>query len=83
MLNTSDRSRLSFPFFLDPSWDAVVTPLPLEGVPSADAREDGADRWDGTSVQLWAGSYGDYLTAKVQKVFPELFARVSPGDNPG
>ena len=36
VLNISGRQRLSFPFFLDPSWDAEVTPLPLEGSPPAD-----------------------------------------------
>ncbi|MFQ5556169.1 MAG: isopenicillin N synthase family dioxygenase [Acidimicrobiales bacterium] len=71
--NSSGASRLSFPFFFDPSWDAVVTPLPLEGAPPAD---DAARRWDGTSVHAWQGSYGDYLTAKVARVFPELFAAV-------
>ena len=26
--NTTRRSRLSFPFFFDPGWDAVVRPVP-------------------------------------------------------
>jgi hypothetical protein len=26
---------------------------------------------------LWDGEYGDYLTAKVGRVFPELFATVA------
>jgi isopenicillin N synthase-like dioxygenase len=69
--NLSGQSRLSFPFFFDPSWDAEVVPLPLDGSPSSD---DAERRWDGTSVRLWDGTYGDYLTAKVAKVFPELFA---------
>jgi isopenicillin N synthase-like dioxygenase len=42
--NTSGAERLSFPFFLDPSWDTVV---------------------DG-------GTYGDYILAKVARVFPDL-----------
>ena len=42
--NLSGADRLSYPFFLDPSWDAII---------------DGAP-------------YGDYLTQKVSKVFPEL-----------
>ncbi len=33
-----------------------------------------SDRWDGTDVTAWEGTYGDYLTAKVSKVFPELFS---------
>jgi len=61
--------RLSFPFFFDPGWDAEVEPLPLVGeVPPDDA----AHRWDGTSLQHLHGTYGDYLTAKVAKVFPDL-----------
>jgi isopenicillin N synthase-like dioxygenase len=70
--NLSDGSRLSFPLFFDPSWDAVVTPLPLDDSPPAD---DADRRWDGTSVQAWDGTYGQYLTEKVSKVFPTLFAR--------
>lgn len=69
--NTSGRERMSYPFFIDPSWDATVEPLPLNGTPPAD---DASRRWDGTSVQAWTGTYGDYLTAKVSKVFPALFA---------
>jgi len=69
--NVSGRERMSYPFFIDPSWDAVVEPLPLAGTPPAD---DASRRWDNTSVQAWTGTYGDYLTAKVAKVFPALFA---------
>jgi isopenicillin N synthase-like dioxygenase len=67
--NTSGRDRLSFPFFLDPSWDAVVEPLPLSGAAPPD---DANARWDGASVHEWRGRYGDYLTRKVAKVFPDL-----------
>ncbi len=70
--NLSGADRLSFPLFLDPSWDATVTPLPQA------ARDvlgdDGMDRWDGQSVHAWDGVYGDYLTAKVARVFPQLAA---------
>ena len=68
--NTSGAERLSFPCFIDPSWDAVCPVLPLDGTPPAD---DAARRWDGSSVRAWDGTYGEYLTAKVAKVFPELF----------
>ncbi len=67
--NTSGAERLSFPCFIDPSWEAVCPPMPLAGAPPAD---DGAARWDGTSPRGWDGRYGDYLTAKVAKVFPQL-----------
>jgi isopenicillin N synthase-like dioxygenase len=67
--NTSGRERLSFPFFVDPSWEAVCPPLPLADTPPAD---DAATRWDGASPRGWDGTYGDYLTAKVARVFPHL-----------
>jgi isopenicillin N synthase-like dioxygenase len=74
--NLTGASRLSFPYFFDPSWDAEVTPLPLDGAPPAD---DADRRWDGASVHVWTGRYGDYLTAKVARVFPELFAELNAG----
>ena len=33
-------------------------------------------RWDRASVHAFKGTYGDYLLAKVGKVFPELRATV-------
>ena len=68
--NTSGRNRLSFPFFFDPSWDAHVEPLPLPADGSTDS--DAPQRWDGRSVFDFDGTYGDYLTAKVGRVFPDL-----------
>jgi isopenicillin N synthase-like dioxygenase len=67
--NTTSAGRLSFPYFFDPSWDATVPALPLDTSPIPER-----DRWDDTDVVAWDGTYGDYLTAKVAKVFPELFA---------
>jgi len=66
--NTSGRDRLSFPFFLDPAFDAEVPPLPDRAATDAGGRR----RWDGTSPLAFTGTYGDYLTAKVAKVFPSL-----------
>ncbi len=76
--NTSDISRLSFPYFFDPSWDATVPTLPLGE--STDAPTDAptdkggeqARRWDGGDPVGWDGRYGDYLSAKVAKVFGDL-----------
>jgi isopenicillin N synthase-like dioxygenase len=69
--NHSDHDRLSFPFFLDPGWDARVEPLPLTGAAPDD---DAATRWDGTSLRRLDGTYGEYLWSKVAKVFPALSA---------
>ena len=76
--NTSGRSRLSFPFFFDPSWDARVEPVP--DVATRRPRDDGAPRWDGADLSSIDGTYGDYLVAKVSKVFPQLRDAVLPHD---
>lgn len=64
------RSRLSFPFFFDPSWDAEITPVPGLG----DTGSPSPARWDGRSVFDFDGTYGEYLTERVAKVFPELWS---------
>jgi len=72
--NTNARDRLSLPLFLDPGWSAEVLPVP----DVAGAGELETDRWDGVSVHDWSGTYGDYLLAKVGKVFPALLDDVMP-----
>lgn len=67
--NVSGRDRLSFPLFFDPSFDAVIEPLPER---AAIARDDSAERWDRANVHVFQGTYGDYLLGKVGKVFPDL-----------
>ncbi|HAS12230.1 MAG TPA: isopenicillin N synthase family oxygenase [Acidimicrobiaceae bacterium] len=64
------RGRLSFPFFLDPSWDAEIVPVPGFGDTGAPA----PPRWDGRSVFDWDGTYGEYLSDKVARVFPDQAA---------
>lgn len=59
--------RLSWPFFFDPGFDADVTP-----VGRGELADDRDQRWDKESVHEFRGSYGDYLLAKIGKVFPEL-----------
>ena len=34
--------------------------------------DDKNERWDGTSVHTFQGTYGDYVLGKVSKVFPQL-----------
>jgi isopenicillin N synthase-like dioxygenase len=80
--NAGGGHRLSYPFFLDPGWDAVVEQLPIvDRPPDEDAAA--ADRWDHASVHGFSGTYGDYLLAKVAKVFPALAAGGSPANPPG
>jgi isopenicillin N synthase-like dioxygenase len=67
--NRSGRGRLSFPFFFDPDFDARIVPLPGYESSIVDDRDS---RWDQESVHAFSGTYGDYLLAKVSKVFPNL-----------
>ncbi len=66
--NTSTGDRCSFPFFFDPGWDARVQRIPGFDV----ARDATSRRWDGANVHALGGTYGEYLCAKVAKVFPAL-----------
>jgi len=68
--NTSGRDRLSFPLFFDPNFEARVRRI--EGLANAAAVDDSAERWDRANVHAFSGRYGDYLLAKVSKVFPQL-----------
>jgi isopenicillin N synthase-like dioxygenase len=69
VLNTSGKSRLSFPLFFDPGFDTV--PKKIENI-SRPAKDDSAERWDKANVHAFEGTYGDYILGKVSKVFPEL-----------
>ncbi|HWN67740.1 MAG TPA: 2-oxoglutarate and iron-dependent oxygenase domain-containing protein [Haliangium sp.] len=75
--NVSGRDRLSFPLFFDPDVTAEVRALPHRAVvDDALVEQDRQQRWDGASVHVFEGTYGDYLMAKVSRVFPQLFGRV-------
>lgn len=70
--NQSGRDRLSFPFFFDPNFHAEIEPLPL----IQNTVDETHERWDHANVQAFCGTYGDYLLAKVARVFPHLRAEV-------
>lgn len=72
--NVADHDRISLPFFLDPAWTARVEPLPLHDA-WVTPRER-SDRWDKADLTDVEGTYGDWLLAKVSKVFPELASSV-------
>ena len=76
--NAGAGDRLSFPFFFDPGWDTDVQPiadLTTDDSLGAEPRS-AARRWDGASVHDFAGTYGEYLLTKVNRVFPDLGADV-------
>ena len=77
VLNASGRSRLSFPFFFDPGFDARIVPLPHLVGPGFVASDDSDRRWDQSNLHAFIGTYGDYLLGKVSKVFPELARKVT------
>ena len=68
VLNTSGKSRLSFPLFLDPGFDTVIERI--ENIPQGVT--DAAPRWDNADVHQFGGTYGEYLLGKIGKVFPGL-----------
>ena len=75
--NTSGRDRLSFPFFIDPSWNARVPILAFEQQVDDGREAPGIQRWDSQNVFDFEGTYGDYLVAKVSKAFPDLVHVIS------
>jgi isopenicillin N synthase-like dioxygenase len=68
--NDADEDRYSLPFFLDPGWDAVIEAIDLDD--GWIAPTDADRRWDRANLRELSGTYGDWLTAKVSKVFPDL-----------
>lgn len=72
--------RLSFPLFLDPAWDAELTPLPGCEPTGRALAEAASGRWDGRSVFDMEGPYGDHLLSKVAQVFPDLFSEAVEAD---
>jgi isopenicillin N synthase-like dioxygenase len=74
--NQSAGDRLSFPFFLDPGWEAAVGPLELDDDGWA-VPDDSVARWDRADLRVVSGTYGEWLTGKVARVFPQLFTAES------
>lgn len=65
------KNRYSFPFFFDPGFDCFVRPLPgFDGL----LESHSSDRWDSQSLLEFEGTYGEYITQKVSKVFPRLMS---------
>jgi isopenicillin N synthase-like dioxygenase len=75
--NDSTVDRYSLPFFLDPGWDAVIETIDLDD--DWEAPADADRRWDRANLRELNGTYGDWLTTKVSKVFPQLAEAVIDG----
>jgi isopenicillin N synthase-like dioxygenase len=79
--NQSSADRYSLPFFLDPGWDAVIETIDLDD--GWVAPVDADRRWDRANLRELSGTYGDWLAAKVSKVFPQLAeAVIEPSRQP-
>lgn len=72
VLNTSGKSRYSFPLFFDPSFHSPIARI--ENIPQAN--DDSRERWDKANIHDFHGTYGDYLLGKVGKVFPQLMQSI-------
>lgn len=68
--HNSTKGRLSFPFFFDLDFNAKPTPIDLSHLDHYKVTE--YNRWDGSSLQTFDGTYGQYLLQKISKVFPQL-----------
>jgi len=67
---STQHDRLSFPLFFDPGFD--TRPQRIAGLGDQAVDDDRETRWDRASVHAFEGTYGEYLLAKVSKVFPQL-----------
>jgi isopenicillin N synthase-like dioxygenase len=73
--NHAGNDRYSLPFFLDPGWDASIEPIQLDDDWQQPA--DASERWDRANLGDVHGTYGEWLSAKVAKVFPDLARDIS------
>jgi isopenicillin N synthase-like dioxygenase len=70
VLNTSGLDRFSFPLFFDPGFSTKIQPIPIEAEMMDD--QSNAERWDLANLHAFTGTYGEYISNKVGKVFPDL-----------
>ena len=85
--NLSKKDRISCPYFYDPGYFAPMTPIDKRLLlrPVVTKNQPSALRWDGLESATAEGFakanqhynyYGEYLWAKVSRVFPELAKQV-------
>lgn len=73
--NLQVDNRMSFPFFYDPGWNEQIHELEIKTTPDEQQLLEQAklyQRWDNQNLTHVSGTYGDYLSRKVAKVFPDL-----------
>lgn len=70
VLSNPVKSRLSFPFFFDPNFNAIPGQIDLSHLEQH--QTEVYKRWDNADIQAYSGTYGNYLLNKIGKVFPWL-----------
>ena len=74
--NTSQKLRISMPFFFDPNWECVLKPIDRELLSDEifGLKKDGKDRWDGMEMEKLDENltYGEFVDSKITKCFPFL-----------
>ena len=73
--NLSQQSRISIPFFYDPSWTTTLTKIPSDLLTIKGNEEIAAKRWDGLNLKSleWKNiTYGEFVWRKIREVFPHL-----------
>ena len=75
-----EKSRISMPFFFDPSFETLIDPAEL--AQSSQQAKAVLRNTAGEEEGVLSNSirYGDYITHKVSHVFPELFAAAGGED---
>ena len=72
---SATSTRLSLPFFYDPSWSARMQTLPVPPLSGTGEREARDQRWAATNIRCsfdGAHLYSEFLAKKVAKVFPDV-----------
>lgn len=70
VLNSSEKGRLSFPFFFDLDFNSRPEMIDLTHLGHTSPKNH--QRWDDSDLLVFKGTYGDYLLDKITKVFPVL-----------
>ncbi|MCB0540931.1 MAG: isopenicillin N synthase family oxygenase [Bacteroidetes bacterium] len=68
--NTTTKSRYSFPYFFDPSFNAEIKQIELSHL--CIGKFERNTRWDNADLHAFKGTYGQYILNKIGKVFPGL-----------
>ena len=75
VLNTTQKSRYSIPYFYDAGWNSPIRELDIkvdEEEIELLKKNNAYERWDKVDLHTISGNYGDYLMGKLSKIIPQL-----------